>query len=159
MGLSWFGRSRRGDAKQKHEPEPEPTRAAPQIRVPLRLRGLLLLNLRPSDGAEKIETAPPLGRRDTVISALQAAAPGMVFTAEGRGKLDADDHRLTVDLGPHDPVHAAVVAAEGDAGIEFVRAIAERHAWRIYAPRAGVFIEPGALDFFALPDDVSPRRP
>jgi hypothetical protein len=38
-----------------------------------------------------------------------------------------------------------------------LRSLLERQGWRAYAPRAGVFIEPDALDLFALPDDAPPH--
>ena len=161
MALKWFRR-----AKQP-EPAPPPEDQRPpravsgqrQERVPLRIRGLLLLNLQPSDGTEQIETAPPLGSRDAVMRTVEAAAPGIRFS-NGRGELRGDDHALAIDLGGDDPVRAAVASAEGDAGVEMLRAVLERGHWRAYAAKAGVFIEPDALDLFAMPD-VSPpaRRP
>jgi hypothetical protein len=158
MGLLWFRKSKTRDAKQEVEPRFEPPVAQRQARIHLKLRGLLLLNLRPSDGLEQIENAPPLGSRDEVISAVQAAVPGIAFNAEGKGELAGSDHRVTIDLGRHEEVHAAVAAVEGDEGIEFLRKVLERQGWRAYAPKAGVFIEAGALDLFALPDDLPPSR-
>ena len=151
MGLLWFRRSRGKETTQ--EPEAAPAATPAQRRVPLRLRGLLLLNLKPTDGLDQIEKAPPLGGRDEVISALQGWVPGLAFNADGRGEASGDDHRLTFDLGRHAQVHAAVAEAEGDAAIELLRGVLERQGWRVYAPKAGVFIEPNALDLFALPDD------
>ena len=156
MGLLWFRRSKK-EAKKEPQPEPQPAAPAHQSRVPLRLRGLLLLKLRPEDGLEQIETAPPLGAREHVIEALQAWVPGIAFNPEGKGELTAADHRVSIDVGPHAEVHAAVAEAEGDTGIELLKAVLEREGWRAYAPRAGVFIEPDALDLFALPDDA-PRH-
>jgi hypothetical protein len=156
MGLLWFRKSRKKDAK----PEPAPPPAAPprQARVDhLRLRGLLLLNLQSSDGIDQIETAPPLGERASVIDAVAAAVPGIAFGVDGKGELVGTDHRVAIDLGRNDVVHAAVAAVEGDSGIELLRTLLEQQGWRAYAPRAGVFIEPDALDLFALPDD-SPRE-
>jgi hypothetical protein len=158
MGLLWFRKSKGKDAKQAEVEPPFELPPAPQTRLHLRLRGLLLLNLRPNDGLEQIETAPPLGSREDVITAVRAAVPGIAFDAQGQGKLAANDHSVTIDLGPHPQVHAAVAAAEGDAGIEFLRAVIERQGWRAYAPKAGVFIEPGALDLFALPVDSPGAR-
>ncbi len=63
-----------------------------------------------------------------------------------------------LDIGSHTQVHAAVASAEGDTAIELLRSVLEREGWRAYAPRAGVFIEPDALDLFALPDDAPPTR-
>jgi hypothetical protein len=132
-----------------HQPAPP---AAGQARVPLRLRGLLLLNLLPSDGPEQIEKAPPLGRRDEVIAALEAVAPGIAFDADGRADYRQHDCRLRIDLGRGNPVHAAVAAAEGDTAVDLLRLLMERKGWRAYAPKAGVFIEPDALDLFGLSD-------
>jgi hypothetical protein len=150
MGLLWFRRSRGKETKQ----EPEVPASAPmQARMPLKLRGLLLLNLKPTDGVDDIENAPPLGSRDDVITALQGWIPGIAFDAEGKGEVAAPDHRLAIDVGRHAEVHAAVASAEGDTAIELLRSVIEREGWRVYAPKAGVFIEPGALDLFALPDE------
>ena len=150
MGLLWFRRSRSKEAKQEPEAPQSPVPA--QTRVPLRLRGLLLLNLKPSDGVDEIENAPPLGDRETVISSVQSLVPGIWFDAEGKGEVEGTDHRLSLDLGRHPQVHAAVASAEGDAAIEMLRGLLARKGWRAYAPRANVFIEPDALDLFALPE-------
>jgi hypothetical protein len=155
MSLLWFRRSRRSEPKHVAETPTAPAEPVRQARAPLHIRGLLLMNLKPSDGAAEIETAPPLGRRVDVIGTIRAIVPDMAFN-NGRGDLKGTDHRLTIDLGGDDPVRAAVVAAEGDSGIEMLRALLERARWRAYAPRAGVFIEPDALDLFALPDELSP---
>jgi hypothetical protein len=170
MGLLWFRRSKaKGTPPAPEAPPAEPAsappRAAPppaaaasgQVRVPLRLRGLLLLNLKPGDGVEQIENAPPLGRRDEVIMALQGVAPGMSFDADGKADYIETDYRLTIDLGRGNPVHTAVAAAEGDSAVELLRAVMEREGWRAYAPKAGVFVEPDALDLFGLSDDIVPK--
>jgi hypothetical protein len=155
MGLLWFRRSAK-DAKQEPEP-PRPSAPARQSRGPLRLRGLLLLNLQPNDGIDQIESAPPLGDRAEVIGAVKAVVPGMTFGSDGKGQLVSADHRVTIDLGSDPIVHAAVAAVEGDNGIECLRTLMSRQGWRAYAPKAGVFIEPDALDLFALPDDPHPQ--
>src|SRR5262245_42634377 len=116
MGLLWF---RRAKPKEMEETAPHPAPAAPrQARVPLRLQGLLLLNLKPTDGPEQIEKAPPLGRRDEVIAVLQAVAPGITVDAEGRAEYRHHDGRLSIDLGRGNPVHTAVAAAEGDTAVD-----------------------------------------
>jgi len=170
MGLLWFRRSKAKQtppvpetppAEQAYAPPagPSHTSTAPgQVRVPLRLRGLLLLNLKPGDGLEQIENAPPLGRRDEVIMALQGVAPGMSFDADGKADYVETDYRLTIDLGRGNPVHTAVAAAEGDTAVELLRAVMEREGWRAYAPKAGVFIEPDALDLFGLSEDIVPKN-
>ena len=164
MALLWFRRSRRNQPKAQQEPpppesaqEPEQLAAPKQVRPPLRIRGLLLLNLQPTDGTGQIETAPPLGSRDAVIRAVETAAPGVQFDDAGRGEVGGDDHRITIDVGREEPVYAAVASVEGDTGIDRLRTLMQRERWRAYAPRAGVFVEPDALDLFALPDS-SPSR-
>jgi hypothetical protein len=159
MGLLWFRRSRRNEPKEEAQravEEPVSSSARQEL-APLRLRGLLLLNLQPSDGRDRIEAAPPLGSRHEVITTIQGAVPGIQFSG-GRGELVADDHRVTLDLGAHDPVQTAVAAAEGDAGVEMLGVLLRRAGWRAYAVRAGVFIEPDALELFAL-QDTRPARP
>jgi hypothetical protein len=151
MSLLWFRRSRKNDAKQEPERVADVPVAPRQARVPLKIRGLLLLNLQPSDGLAQIETAPPLGSRARVVDAILAAVPAMRFTG-GLGEVTAEDHNMTMDLGTDDPVRAAVATAEGDKGLEMLIALVEQTRWRVYAPRAGVFIEPDTLDLFALPD-------
>jgi hypothetical protein len=164
MALLWFRRARRrAEAAEEtpadRETTEEPQEAAPesagvqQARAPLSIRGLLLLNLKPHDRLEHIETAPPLGPREAVERAVRAAAPGIEFDAAGRAELRGSGHRLSIDVGRDDPVAAAVAAAEGDAGIEMLRSLVRAQGWRMYAARAGVFVEPDALDLFALPDD------
>ena len=149
MGLLWFRRSK---AKETEEVPPTVPAAPGPARVPLRLRGLLLLNLRPSDGPDQIEKAPPLGGRDEVIVALQALAPGITFDAAGRAEYRRENYRLSIDLGRGDPVPAAVAAADGDTAVDLLRLLMERQGWRAYVPKAGVFVEPDALDLFGLSD-------
>lgn len=158
MGLLWFRKSHAKDAKPEPEPEPQPAASVRQARVPLRLDGLLLLNLQANDGIGEIEAAPPLGERADVIDAVQAAVPGISFGVDGKGELVSNDHRVAIDLGRDSMVHAAVAAVEGGTGIELLRGLMERQGWRAYAPKAGVFIEPDALDLFALPDDSARRE-
>ena len=157
MGLLWFRRSKAKEAPPAPEPQPPPI-ARIQAPVPLRLRGLLLLNLKPSDGPEQIEKAPPLGRKDEVIMALNGVAPGIRFDENGKGELIERDHRLTIDIGRDNPVHAAVASAEGDAAVDMLRMVMEREGWRAYVPRSGVFVEPESLDLFGLSDELSNSR-
>jgi hypothetical protein len=163
MALLWFRRSRRQQPVTEAKPavtepaqSPQP-RSQHDTRAPLSIRGLLLLNLKPSDGTEQIEAAPPLGPRDDVIRTVQATVPGLAVDSAGRGEVAADDYRVAVDLGPHDPVHAMIASADGDAGIEMLRTLVQSQGWRAYAAKAGVFIEPEALDLFALPDALPSR--
>jgi hypothetical protein len=167
MGLLWFRRSKKDGP---HEADSAPETAAPVASIapppparaqtpgPLRIRGLLLLNLAPADGREQIEKAPALGQRDEVIARLRDVVPGMTFDADGRGESQSRGCRLTLDLGRGNLVHAAVAAAEGDEAVELLRSVMERQRWRAYAPRAGVFIEPDALDLFGLSDDIRSDR-
>jgi hypothetical protein len=158
MSLLWFRRSRKGDSKAPQATSSQQTSETTprQQRAPLRIRGLLLLNLQPTDGTEQIEGAPPLGSRDHVVRSVVAAAPGIRFDDSGRGEVRGADHYIAIDLGKHDLVHAAVASAEGDIGVEALRTLLQREGWRAYAPRVGVFIEPDALDLFALPDAPPP---
>ena len=82
----------------------------------------------------------------------------MRFTG-GLGEVTAEDHHMTMDLGDEDPVRAAVATAEGDKGLEMLTTLIEQTRWRVYAPRAGVFIEPDTIDLFALPDGSTPASP
>lgn len=157
MSLLWFRRKRdetKRDAELAADASVQPQS---QTRAPLRIRHLLLLNLAPSDTAAHIETAPPLGSRDEVVRAIAEAIPGIRFDGAA-GEAAGDGHRVTVDIGRDDPVHAAVATAEGDAGLERLQQLLERTRWRAYAPREGKFIEPDALDLFALsePPGASP---
>lgn len=148
MPQSWFRRAKRGRSEQDAATEPAAPRDAPEATPPLRLRHLLLLNLRPSDGPAEIESAPPLGASADVVRTIQEAMPGIRFNG-GQGEVAGEGHRVTIDLGPHDPVAAAVVAADGGPGMEMLRALMRHSHWRLYAPRAGMFIEPESLDLFA----------
>ena len=137
MGLLWFRRSRRREENEEKVP------------APVRVRGLLLLNLGPTEGRDRIEHAPPLGPRAGVIGILETHVPGLRLDASGRGAAEVAEGRITIDLGPDDPVRAAVVAAEGEAAVRAVRALAQGQSWRIYVPRTGSFVEPDALETFA----------
>ena len=55
--------------------------------MPLRLRGLLLLNLKPSDGLDQIENAPPLGAARRRHQGAAGLVPGISFDADGKAKL------------------------------------------------------------------------
>ena len=127
-----------------------------QVRVPLRLRGLLLLKLKPDDGLEQIEKAPPLGAATRTSSGRCRTGPGHLVRCAGqRRSLEPPTIAWRSTRAAATQVHAAVASAEGDTAIELLRACMEREGWRAYAPKAGVFIEPDALDLFALPDDCA----
>jgi hypothetical protein len=152
MSLSWFRRSRRSDPRQ--DAAPVEAAGQGQTRPRRRIRNLLLLNLQPLEGLEQIESAPPLGSRASVVRTIQDAVPGIRFTGS-RGELAAGDGRVTIDLGADDPVAAAVAGAEGESGIAMLQTLVHESRWRAYAPRAGVFVEPDALDLLAVPDPTS----
>ena len=153
MGFSWFRRSPpRGGALDAPAAPLVASAEAPALRQPHdlpRIRHLLLLNLQPSDGPAQIERAPALGSRAAVVSTIEAAVPGIRFDG-ARGAIGEDGQTLVVDLGADDPVPAAVVHAEGDAALERLRALLKHARWRGYAPKAGIFVEPEALELFAL---------
>jgi hypothetical protein len=155
MSALWFRRPRRTDASQDAGGDAAGPERPRQQRAPLRIRNLLLLNLQPSEGAERIEKAPPLGSRAAVMAVIRSAVPGVQFDGT-RGQLAGAGYRITVDVGAGDPVPAAVAAADGDTGIELLRTLLEQSGWRAYAPRAGVFVRPDAIDLFALPQAEPP---
>ena len=149
MGLLWFRRARRDEPKARPAASEAPA-AGPER--PPRIGGLLLLNLQPADGPAQIEHAPPLGTRDVVVTAIQTLVPGIRFDAAGHGVLQGSDHRLTIEIGAGGIVQAAVAAAEGETGVELLRTLVHNQAWRIYAPRRGVFIDSPALGAAARGD-------
>ena len=160
MGLLWFRRRGKSSKPAQESDSPFTLGASTprQAQAPLVIRGLMFVNLRPTDGPAELEKAPPLGSRDSVIRTLGNTLPGITF-AGNEGVLASRDHRVSIDLGPHDPVHAIVVSAEGSEGIDLLRTLLQRAGWRAYKPRDGVFIEPDTLDLFALPmkDSVIPH--
>ena len=160
MALLWFRRSIRsgpeGRTGADFAPSHDEARTAPRYQdAARRIRGLLLLNLQPSDGIHQIEHAPPLGPRDAVIRAIQSAAPGMYFDSAGRGEFVGRQNSIKIDLGREDPVRAAVAAADGDLGIAMLTVLLKQQQWRAYAPRAGVFVESETLELFAESDSAS----
>lgn len=127
------------------EPVPAP-RPVPQAAPPLSLRGLMLLNLPPTADAAMIENAPPLGMRALVVQKLRAAMPGVQPDARGRCVFARPDCSVVVDLGPDEPITTAVIDAEGDGAASVVRGILEASGWRLYAVRAGEFLDPDRLE-------------
>ena len=81
-------------------PAAEPVLATePVVTTPVRLRGLLLLNLAPGANAADIEYAPPLGNRDEVIERIAQAIGGIQFDARGRGVLRVPEVAAIIDVG------------------------------------------------------------
>jgi hypothetical protein len=113
--------------------------------MPQRLRGLMLLNLPANAGVEAIETAPPLGSRADVIRKLEETLPDLRIDAGGRGLFDGPDCTIGVALGTSDPIATAVVDARGEGGVRMIRALVAATGWRVFAPRRGVFVDPGQL--------------
>jgi hypothetical protein len=101
---------------------------------------LMLLNLPAEAGRDAIEHAPPLGRREEVIAALRRAIGELRFDAAGIANVDQADVELTLDIGPSDPVHTAVVRARGNAAAP-LRSLLERTGWRAFDAKAGEFFE------------------
>lgn len=122
-----------------------PTEAAAAIMSATRLR-LLLLNLAPDVGADAIEHAPPLGRRDEVIATIGRVLPGIRFDASGEGSSGGPDFLLTVNIGPTDPVYAVVLDARGAPALSIVKRVLEQTGWRAFAAKTGVFINAERLE-------------
>jgi hypothetical protein len=112
---------------------------------PVRVRGLLLLNLRPEDGPEHIEYAAPLGTREETIRQISRVLDGIHFDARGRGQLNTAHFAVIVDIGPGEPVSSAVAGADGAGGAEAVRRLMIETGWRGYVPITGRFLHPDDL--------------
>jgi hypothetical protein len=117
-----------------------------------RLRGLMLLNLPPDAGLERIETAPPLGSRADVIDTIAKALPGIRAGDDGSCTFNRPDHRVTISLGSDDPVVTAVIEGQGDLSVAAVRSILEITGWRVFAPRRGAFIDAEQLNALMEPE-------
>ena len=118
---------------------------------PVRVRGLLLLNLRPEDGPEHIEYAAPLGTREETIRQISRVLDGIHFDARGRGQLNTARFAVIVDIGPGEPVSSAVAGADGPGGAEAVRRLMIETGWRAYVPITGRFMNPDELREVSAP--------
>lgn len=119
-----------------------PVGAAGQPRLPR----MMLLNLGPADGADRIEQAPPLGERDEVKRIIATLWPAIVFDGEGRGETQLDEGRVTIDLGAGETVWTAVVDARGAAAAGALQTLVDETGWRIFVPKTGSFVEPANLE-------------
>lgn len=100
-----------------------------------------------------IETAPPLGSRTDVIASIVAIAPEMTFNERGVGVATGDGYSLSIDVGPRDPVAAAVANAEGELAVALLREILETCSWRGYLPKLGAFVDASRVE------DLARERP
>jgi hypothetical protein len=123
-------------------PAAEPALATePVVTTPVRLRGLLLLNLAPGGNAADIEYAPPLGNRDEVIERIAQAIGGIQFDARGRGVLRVPEVAAIIDVGRAAIVSSATAGAEGAAGAAAIARLLAETGWRAYVPIEGRFLE------------------
>ena len=123
-------------------PAAEPALATePVVTTPVRLRGLLLLNLAPGANAADIEYAPPLGNRDEVIERIAQAIGGIQFDARGRGVLRVPEVAAIIDVGRAAIVSSATAGAEGAAGAAAIARLLAETGWRAYVPIEGRFLE------------------
>ena len=123
-------------------PAAEPVLATePVVTTPVRLRGLLLLNLAPGANAADIEYAPPLGNRDEVIERIAQAIGGIQFDARGRGVLRVPEVAAIIDVGRAAIVSSATAGAEGAAGAAAIARLLAETGWRAYVPIEGRFLE------------------
>jgi hypothetical protein len=120
----------------------EPVRATERVvTTPVRLRGLLLLNLAPGANAADIEYAPPLGNRDEVIARIAQAIDGIQFDARGRGVLRVPEVAAIIDVGRSEIVSSATAGADGAAGAAAIARLVAKTGWRVYLPIEGRFLE------------------
>jgi len=123
-------------------PAAEPVLATETVvTAPVRLRGLLLLNLAPGANAADIEYAPPLGNRDEVIERIAQAIGGIQFDARGRGVLRVPEVAAIIDVGRAEVVSSATAGAEGAAGAAAIARLLAETGWRAYVPIEGRFLE------------------
>jgi len=151
LGLGLLLRSRRvaAHAAAVIGTTPVPIPASELPALARRLPGMMLLNLRQSDGPEAVERAPALGRRGEVRQKLVETLDAVRFE-DGIGKLSAPDAWLTFDLGRGEPVWTIVVEARGPRSTNAVRTLAESTGWRIYVPSKGDFVDPAQLEEVTL---------
>jgi hypothetical protein len=129
-----------GKVRQMAKPDP-PVEHQPIEGEPIRLRGLLLVNLAPGTGVADIEYAPPLGIRAEVIAQITDAIEGMQFDARGRGTLRVPEVTAIVDVGRCEIVSSAIAGADGARGAAAIRQLLAATGWRAYMPAKGHFYE------------------
>jgi hypothetical protein len=112
------------------------------------LPALLLLNLDASAGPDAIESAPPLGGRDDIVTILRGVIPDLEVDHRRR-VLSRRDGSVRFDLGTHDPVPTAVVEARGEAGVALVKEVLDMTGWRAFAPKTGLFMTTNDLEAIA----------
>jgi len=116
--------------------------------IPVSLPRLLLLALDVSAGPEAIETAPPLGSRAEVVAILRGVISDLTVD-RARAILVRPDGSVRVDLGPHDPIPAAVLEARGEAGVALVKEVLLMTGLRAFAPKTGLFVSADDLEALA----------
>jgi hypothetical protein len=125
-------RTRPSGRRQLHEPAshtPSARGSAP-VAVPARR----LRKLDASAGPDAIESAPPLGGRDDIVTILRGVVPDLEVDHRRR-VLTRRDGSVRFDLGTHDPVPTAVVEARGEAGVALVKEVLDMTGWRAFAPK------------------------
>lgn len=121
--------------------------ASPVAPAAKRLR-VLLLALPPEADAHAIEHAPPLGTMEEVRRTLARYWPEMGFDASNRGTIVDAGRSITIDLGAGELAHTAVVDASGAGSAADLRRLVADTGWRMYAPKAGTFVDHEHLDDF-----------
>jgi hypothetical protein len=58
---------------------------------------------------------------------------------------DGPDCTIAVALGTSEPVATAVLDARGDGAVRMIRELVAATGWRVFAPRRGIFVDPGQL--------------
>jgi len=117
--------------------------AAPPAR---RLPSVMLLNLGPSASLSELESAPPLGPRDTVAGRIGGILGATEAARDGRAVASGRGWSLAFDLGQEDQVWTITVEALGtDESIDALERLARETGWRIFVPKLGTFVDPSAL--------------
>lgn len=136
-----------GDGDRLFGAEAEKQDAGP--RLDIRLPSIMLLNLPPDADERHVETAPPLGGRAAVIERLREILPDLEPGPAGRTRYTGPDHDLTIDVGALDVVHTVVIDAAGATGVSMVGWLLDSTGWRAFVPKAGRFVDAGALEALA----------
>jgi hypothetical protein len=105
-----------------------------------------LLNLGPSASLRELESAPPLGPRDTVGGRIGGILGATEAAGDGRAAASGPGWSLAFDLGQEDQVWTITVEALGsDGSIDALERLARETGWRIFVPKLGTFVDPSAL--------------